>query len=78
MARIAGRERPGLWGRLVYFVARRRFGRVPEPTRIAAHNRWVFVASTLYEAFSPKATVVDGRGKELASILTAMRVGCPF
>jgi hypothetical protein len=78
MARIEGQARPGLWGRLVYFIARKKFGRVPEPTRIMAHNRWTFVAMSLYEAFLPKARVVDGRGKELASILAAMRVGCPF
>ena len=46
MARIAGSSRPGLFGRLVYWVARRRFGRVPEPTRITAHNRWTFVVDT--------------------------------
>ncbi|HEX8952687.1 MAG TPA: hypothetical protein VF945_12615 [Polyangia bacterium] len=78
MARIEGSSRPGLFGRLVYWVARRKFGRVPEPTRIHAHNRWAFVAMSLYEAFLPKARVLDGRGKELASILAAMRVGCPF
>jgi hypothetical protein len=78
MARIAGSSRPGLFGRFVYWVAQRRFGRVPEPTRITAHNRWAFVAMSMYEAFLPKAHVVDARGKELASILAAMRVGCPF
>jgi hypothetical protein len=78
MARIVGSERPGFFGRLVYWVARRKFGRVPEPTRITAHNRWIFAAMSMYEAFLPKARVLDGRGKELASILAAMRVGCPF
>ena len=78
MARIAGSARPGLFGRLVYWMARRRFGRVPEPARITAHNRWVFAAMSMYEAFSPKAHVVEARGKELASILTATRIGCPF
>jgi hypothetical protein len=82
MARIEGSSRPGLFGRLVYWVARRRFGRVPEPTRIMAHNRWAFVAMSMYEAFLPKARVLDARGeargKELATILAAMRVGCPF
>jgi len=78
MARIAGSSRPGLFGRFVYWVSQRRFGRVPEPTRITAHNRWAFVAMSMYEAFLPKAHVVDARGKELASILAAMRVGCPF
>ncbi|HWE30942.1 MAG TPA: hypothetical protein VHB97_23205 [Polyangia bacterium] len=78
MARIEGSDRPGWFGRLVYWVARRRFGRIPEPMRVTAHNRWVFAAMCLYEGLLPKAHVVEGRGKELASILAAMRVGCPF
>jgi hypothetical protein len=78
MARIEGSSRPGLFGRWVYWVARRRFGRVPEPTRIMAHNRWAFAAMCMYEALLPKAHALGGRGKELASILAAMRVGCPF
>jgi hypothetical protein len=78
MARIDGSERPGLFGRLVYWVAQKRFGRVPEPTRITAHNRWIFAAMSMYEGLLPKAQVLEPRGKELASILTAMRVGCPF
>ena len=78
MARIEGSSRPGLFGRLVYWVARRRFGRVPEPMRITAHNRWAFAAMSMYEGFLERAQTLDGRGKELASILAAMRVGCPF
>jgi len=45
---------------------------------LTSYNRWAFVAMSMYEAFLPKAHVVDARGKELASILAAMRVGCPF
>jgi hypothetical protein len=65
-------------GRLVYWITKRRFGRVPEPLRIVAHHPWIFAASGAFEAFLPKATVVDARSKELASILVAMRIGCPF
>jgi hypothetical protein len=78
MAHIAGKPDPGFFMRLVYWIARRRLGRVPEPLRITAHSPWIFAAACAYEAFSPKAQRVDTRGKELASILTAMRIGCPF
>jgi hypothetical protein len=78
MARIPGNPRPGLLTRFVYWIARRKFGRVPEPLQITAHNPWIFAAAGAYEACLPKAHTVDARGKELASILTAMRIGCPF
>jgi alkylhydroperoxidase/carboxymuconolactone decarboxylase family protein YurZ len=78
MARIEGNPRPGLFARLVYWVARRQLGHVPEPLRITAHNPSIFTAMSLDEAFSPRARVLDARRKELASILVAMRVGCPF
>ena len=48
----------------------------------APHNRWAFAAMSMYEALLPKARLLDARGeargKELATILAAMRVGCPF
>ena len=78
MARIEGNARPGWFARIVYLFARKQFGRVPEPLRITAHNPPVFKAMALYEAFLPRARVLDPRAKELASILVAMRIGCPF
>jgi AhpD family alkylhydroperoxidase len=78
MARIEGRPNPGFWLRIIYWVARRRFGSVPEPLRITAHNRWVLAASLGYEVFAPKAHALDGRAKDLVNLLVAMRVGCPF
>jgi alkylhydroperoxidase family enzyme len=78
MARIAGKERPGFFGRIVYWIARRRFGRVPEPLRITAHNPWVFAAANAAEGLLEKAHAVDLRSKELVSILVALRIGCPF
>ena len=78
MARIEGNPRPGWLTRLIYWVVRRRFGRVPEPLRITAHSPWVLASTVGYEVFSPRARVVAERGKELASILVAMRIGCPF
>jgi hypothetical protein len=78
MARIAGNARPGWMGRLVYWITRRRFGKVPEPLRITAHNPWIFAAVGASEAFLAKAHHVDERAKELAQILVAMRIGCPF
>jgi AhpD family alkylhydroperoxidase len=64
--------------RLVFWIARRRFGRVPEPLRITAHNRWVLAAACGYEAFLPNARALDERAKDLVNLLVAMRIGCPF
>jgi hypothetical protein len=78
MARIAGNAKPGLYARFCFWWAQRLYGKTPTPMGITAHNPWIFRAATLYEACLPKAKLVDARGKELASILAAMRVGCPF
>src|SRR4051812_12516252 len=78
MARIAGNSRPGLLGRIAYWFARRRLGRVPEPFQIMAHNRWVLAAVGSFEMLAPRARLLPERDKELASVLVAMNVGCRF
>ena len=78
MARIQGKKNPGWLTRLVYWVARRRFGRVPEPLQITAHNGWILAANVGFESFLPKARALDARAKDLVNLLVAMRIGCPF
>jgi AhpD family alkylhydroperoxidase len=78
MARIAGKAKPGLWTRLVYWYVRRRLGRVPEPVQIMAHNGWVMAAAGMYDMLAPKARVLSERDKGMVSVLVAMNVGCRF
>jgi hypothetical protein len=80
MARIAGvpAERAGLVVRLVYRLARRMVGKVPEPMTVAAHHGGIFRAAAGYEFFLGRARLVDARLKALASIKAAALVGCPF
>lgn len=80
MARIEGvpaaRARPLV--RLVYRVARRMVGKVPEPMTVFAHHGALFPAYTGYEFFLARARRVDARLKALAGLKAAARVGCPF
>jgi AhpD family alkylhydroperoxidase len=68
----------GLFVKLVYWFARRRFGRVPTPVGIMAHNRAVLSAVAGYELALERARALDVRLKELAMVKTALLVGCRF
>lgn len=81
MARIpAVAERDaGPVGRLVYRMARRRFGDVPEPLAVARHHRKLFWAGLVSElAYEKASTVLPGPVRELAVYRTATQVGCSW
>jgi AhpD family alkylhydroperoxidase len=80
MARIEPlpKKRAGLFVRLAYWMATRRLGKVPVPIGIMAHSRWILAATAAYELSLERAHRVDGRIKELATIRTAMMIGCRF
>ena len=80
MARIAGvtRERAGFFTRLVYRMAERMVGKVPEPMTISAHHPQIFQATGAYEFFLGRARRVPQGLKTLASIKAATLIGCPF
>ena len=80
MARLAGvpAGSAGLLVRLVYAVARRMVGRLPEPLTISAHQPAIFRASTAFEFFLGRARRVGPRLKALGEIKAAALVGCPF
>ena len=80
MARIEGvaPQRASWLVRVVYRMARRMFGQVPEPLTVNAHNPAVFRATVGYEYFLSKAKRVDERLKSLAALKAAAMVGCPF
>jgi AhpD family alkylhydroperoxidase len=68
----------GLFVRLVYWIARRRFGRVPTPVGIVAHHPTILTALLGFELAFERARLVDVRLKELAVLKTASLVGCRF
>jgi AhpD family alkylhydroperoxidase len=68
----------GLFVKLVYWFTRRRFGRVPTPVGIMAHNLAVLSAAAGYELALERARALDVRLKELAMVKTALLVGCRF
>lgn len=64
--------------RAVYESARRKYGMVPLPLRVAAHHPEIFTAYTSFEGAFARAARVDGRLKALAVVKAAALVGCPF
>ncbi len=80
MARIEGvpESKAGLVRRFAYWMARRRFGRVPEPLTLVAHHSWVARGYVGFELALDRARRVDGRLKALAQLKVAMLIGCPF
>ena len=70
MAQIEGvpAAKAGLFGRLAYFLTRRRLGRVITPIKILAHM----------ELGQEAARGVGTQLKTLAHVKVAMMVDCPF
>jgi hypothetical protein len=76
--RIAGAPARGLVRRLIYFLARRRVGRVPMPVQIHAHHGQLLIGMGSFEDALRRSRRVDGRLKALAQLRAASLVGCPF
>jgi len=67
-----------LMTRLSFAIARRRFGDVPDPMRIYAHNQTVMTAWSMHELATERSTTVPERLKHLASMRAAMVAGCEW
>ncbi|MCL4197510.1 MAG: hypothetical protein KJZ69_08450 [Phycisphaerales bacterium] len=80
MARIAGvRSRNATWfSRVLFFMTRRRLGRVIMPIQITAHHPRLLRAVAHMELGQLAAKSVDARLKMLAQIKVALIIGCPF
>ncbi len=79
MARIQGVTRaPSLFAACVFWFARRRLRKVPEPVRIQARHRQVFGGVVRMELALDKARRLPATLKTLVSLRAAMLVGCPF
>jgi 4-carboxymuconolactone decarboxylase len=86
MARIKGVEphEAGLLTRLIYWLVRRNVGAlagrpsVVEPVKIVAHHPRLLRAYGDMERGQAAARTVSPRLKTLASLKTALLIGCPF
>jgi hypothetical protein len=63
---------------LVYFLTRRRLGRVIMPVQVTAHHPQVFWGYIQMERAQMGARLVDHKLKGLAELRVATLVGCPF
>jgi hypothetical protein len=80
MARIAGVEagRAGLFVRFVYWMTRRKVGRVVLPVKVTAHHPRLLRSLGEMETGQAAAHSVDAALKSLASVKAATEIGCPF
>ena len=84
MARILGapRHQGGLFRRMlvgmVYFLTRRRLGRVIMPIQVTAHHPKIFWGYIQMEQSQASSKLIDTRLKGLAELRVATLIGCPF
>lgn len=80
MARIAGvpPKKANLEARAVYWMAKRRLGKVPEPITVTAHHPWILRGCGAFELALERCRRVEAKLKALASIKVATLIGCPF
>jgi hypothetical protein len=76
--RIARPRRLGLVTRIIFFLTRRRIGKVPTPMQVLAHQPALLMGYARMELAQEKAKKVPARLKSLAQIRTGTLVGCPF
>ena len=79
MARIEGMSRSRtLVARLAFFLSRRSYGRVITPARVYALDSRLLLAVGLMEEVQEWAKQTRAPVKQLARMLVAWRVGCPW
>jgi len=80
MARIDGisDQEANFIQRLVFRTAARQAGAVPAPLRIMARSSGVLWAAGLFQTGFGRATSIEPRLKDLASLKAASMIGCLF
>lgn len=68
----------GLRTRLVYWLVRRRLGRLPLGVRIRARDPKLLMLAGRMDLHGASRGVVPQKLKELAQLKVAAMVGCPF
>jgi alkylhydroperoxidase family enzyme len=72
-------KRAGLLTRVMYRVAKRRYGQVPEPFAVAAHHRKLMIAGAVHETMIDRASkTLPVSVRELAVFWTARKIGCSW
>jgi AhpD family alkylhydroperoxidase len=72
-------KQAGLLTRIMYRVAKRRFGEVPEPFTVAAHHPRLLIANAVHETMLQSASKkLPVSVRELAVFWTARAVGCSW
>lgn len=72
-------KRTGLLTRVLYRIAKRRYGQVPEPFAVAAHHRKLMIASAMHETMVDRASkTLPTSVRELAVLWTARQIGCSW
>ncbi len=64
--------------RFIYFMTKRKVGRVVYPIKVAAHHRRLLFAVGQMELGQEAAQSVDFQLKQLALLKVARLIGCPF
>jgi hypothetical protein len=67
-----------LFVNVVYFLTRRRLGRVIMPVQVTAHQSKILWGYLLMEKSQMGSKLVDSKLKGLAELRVATLVGCPF
>jgi len=76
--RMEGAPARGLFRRLVYWLTRRKVGRVAMPVQLHAHGGRLLLGYGVFEDSLSRARAADPRLKDVASMRVASLVGCPF
>src|SRR5215211_3481391 len=78
MARI-GLEHDKTWFvRLVEWGSRRKYGKVPDPGKVALHNRRVLTSMLLTEGSAARWNTLDPTQKALTVMVVSARIGCSW
>ena len=68
----------GLITRIIFWLAKRRLGRVPLAMRVRARDSKLFRNIVRMDLYATSPGTIPVRLKELAQLKVAMMVGCPF
>ena len=68
----------GLLTRIIFWLAKRRLGRVPLGLRVRARDPKLLRNIVRMDLYGVSRSIVPMRLKELAQLKVAMMVGCPF
>ena len=80
MARVRGLDRSeaGLLTRFIYWMTKRKLGRVALPVQVTAHHTRLLRAMGEMEMGQAAARSVDPGLKALAGVKAAAMAGCPY